>query len=356
MKDSLSVLLLLYLLPTSLIVQTQTSFTFNQFNVSTLQLLGNASVRSNAISLNQASHNSMGRAFYRHPVRMKDPAPLNSTFSFSTTFVFAVVPSESFSGFGLMFIMTPNRSPEGLGDPSNHLFAVQFDTSKTSEAGGYWIYSIQIRDLNLKSGQNIQASVDYDNLQNELKVIVAEVGLDSSKQALLYMKNLSLSNIVEEEMYVGFSAGRGTMYEENYILAWSFATKGIAPPLNTANLPSFVHRKSMSSNSRLMAGISATACVVLVLLVVVASLVMLQKRNQYRETIEEWEMEYWPHRFKYKDLHTADWVRELHGTGSLMDTADPNLGVEYVGSEMERVLKLGLICSNPQPEGRLGIR
>ncbi|XP_057819616.1 L-type lectin-domain containing receptor kinase SIT2-like [Cryptomeria japonica] len=46
----------------------------------------------------------------------------------------------------------------------------------------------------------------------------------------------------------------------------------------------------------------------------------------------------------------------LHATGSLMDTADPNLGGQYVESEMERVLKLGLICSNPHPERRLGIR
>ncbi|XP_057819603.1 L-type lectin-domain containing receptor kinase SIT2-like [Cryptomeria japonica] len=607
--EGLSVVLIFYLLPTSLIAQTHTNFIFNKFNASTLQFFGNASVQSSAITLNQRFQSTIGRAFYRHPVRIKGHGSLNSTLSFSTTFVFSIVPSSaSESGFGLAFIMTPYRSPEGflpgpylglisnlsvMGQASNHLFAVEFDTSKNFEfadiddnhvgvdlnglisvnstPAGYWINSSQFQNLDLNSGQNIQAWIDYDNLQRELKVTIAEAGLDRPRKPLLYIKNISLFNILEEEIYVGFSAATGMIYEENYILAWSFATNGIAPSLNTSNLPSFVHRKSKTSNFRLIAGIS-TACVVFLLVVVAASFVRLQ-RNQYRDRIEDWEVEYWPHRFKYKDLHIAtkgfreeellgsggfgrvyrgvlptnglqvavkcilretddgvnefiaeisslgrlqhrnlvqirgfcrrerqlfivydympngsldkmifgnpkkmldwnhryrilrdvaagllylheeweqcvvhrdikssnvlldselngklgdfglarlyehnenshttrvvgtlgyiapefvetgkaspatdvfsfgilllevacgrrpvnlslqsaqivlvDWVRELHVTGSLMDTADPNLGGQYVEGEMERVLKLGLICSNPHPDGRLGMR
>ncbi|XP_057819621.1 L-type lectin-domain containing receptor kinase SIT2-like [Cryptomeria japonica] len=339
--DGLRVVLVFYLLPTLLIVQAQKSFTFNQFNASTLLLFGNASVQSNAISLNQPSESRIGRAFYRHPVRMKDPGSLNSTFSFSTTFVFSIVPTpDSRSGAGLAFLMTPHRSPEGflaaqylglisnlstMGKESNHLFAVEFDTMKNSElmdinnnhvgvdlndlisvdskAAGYWINSSHFQEMDLKSGQNIQAWIDYDNFQNELKITIAAAGLDRPQKPLLYMKNISLSNILESEIYVGFSAATGLAFEEHNILAWSFSTNGTAPPLNTSNLPSFIHRKSKSSNSRLVAGIS-TACVVLILLAVAASLVWL-KRKQYRDLIEVWEVEYWPHRFKYKDLHIA---------------------------------------------------
>ncbi|XP_057819623.1 L-type lectin-domain containing receptor kinase SIT2 [Cryptomeria japonica] len=339
--EGLSLVLLLLLPPVSLIGQAHTNFIFNQFNVSTLELYGNASVQSKAISLNGRFQFSVGRAFYRHPVRMKDRGSLNSTFSFSTTFVFSIDPSSALdSGFGLAFMMTPHRSIEGflpgpylglisnlstMGEASNHLFAVEFDTSKNlefqdinnnhvgvdlddlisvdSKAAGYWINSSRFQELDLKSRQNIQAWVDYDNIHKELKVTIAEAGLDRPQKPLLYMKNMSLSNILEEEMYVGFSAATRILSEENYILAWSFTTNGTAKPLNISNLPSFIHRKSKSSNSKMIAGIS-TACIVLIVLVVAGSLVWL-KRNQYIDLIEEWETEYWPHRFKYKDLHIA---------------------------------------------------
>ncbi|XP_057819614.1 L-type lectin-domain containing receptor kinase SIT2-like [Cryptomeria japonica] len=52
----------------------------------------------------------------------------------------------------------------------------------------------------------------------------------------------------------------------------------------------------------------------------------------------------------------VDWVRELDDNGSLKDAVDPNLGGQYVEAEMERVLKLGLLCSNPQPDSRPGTR
>ena len=60
--------------------------------------------------------------------------------------------------------------------------------------------------------------------------------------------------------------------------------------------------------------------------------------------------------FQSDDIVLVDRVRELYGRGSLMGAADPNLGGQYAEGEMERVLKLGLICSNPQPEGRLMMR
>ncbi|XP_057829070.2 L-type lectin-domain containing receptor kinase SIT2-like [Cryptomeria japonica] len=52
----------------------------------------------------------------------------------------------------------------------------------------------------------------------------------------------------------------------------------------------------------------------------------------------------------------VEWVRKLHAKGRLTDAADPNLGGEYVEDEMEKVLKLGLVCCNPQPEARPAIR
>ncbi|KAH9314780.1 hypothetical protein KI387_023407 [Taxus chinensis] len=53
----------------------------------------------------------------------------------------------------------------------------------------------------------------------------------------------------------------------------------------------------------------------------------------------------------------VDWVKELRAKGMLMDAGDPNLCDEFlVEDEMERVLKLGLLCSNPNAERRLGMQ
>lgn len=50
------------------------------------------------------------------------------------------------------------------------------------------------------------------------------------------------------------------------------------------------------------------------------------------------------------------WVSELHSDGRLLHAADSKLRNEYDAGEMEKVLKLGLFCSDPNAERRLGIR
>ncbi|XP_057836120.1 L-type lectin-domain containing receptor kinase SIT2 [Cryptomeria japonica] len=372
------VILVFFLFPLSLIVDAHTNFIYNQFNASTLELFGNASVKSDAISLTHYSQYSIGRAFYRYPVRMKDPASLNSMSSFSTSFVFSIVPSpNSRSGYGMAFLMTPHKSPEGylstqylglisnissVGKAYNHLIAVEFSTLKNLEfrdindnhvgvdlndlrsvnasPAGFWKGNNQFQDLNLKSGQNIQAWIDYDHLQNELRVTIAEAGSQRPETPLIHMKNTSLPNIVVEEMYVGFSAATGVFLEENYVLSWSFSTNGTASFLNTSNLPSFALREIKRSNSRLVAGIT-TACVVVLLMVVAAGLVWL-KRKRYRNLIEEWEMEYWPHRFKYKDLHIATkgfGEKQLLGCGGFSQVYKGVLPTNGLQVAVKRILR-----------------
>ena len=51
-----------------------------------------------------------------------------------------------------------------------------------------------------------------------------------------------------------------------------------------------------------------------------------------------------------------DWVKNLHQNGKILHAADPCLNGFFDAEEMERVLTLGLFCSRPQPEERLGVR
>ncbi|XP_057829149.2 L-type lectin-domain containing receptor kinase SIT2-like [Cryptomeria japonica] len=319
--------------------EAHTSFRFNKFNASTLYQIGNPSIRSGAICLTNQSQHMSTRALYTQPVGMKHSNSRNTSSSFSTTFVFAMVPSSSDpprSGQGMAFIITPTKYPveqssshflglfnsSTIGKPYNHLFAVEFDTilnkeyldindnhvgvdlndlkSVKSEPAGYWIDN-QIHQLDLNSGQNIQAWIDYDHTRQQLNVTIVKSGSPRPQKPLISLKMTTLSNIFEEEMYVGFSAATGTVVEDHCIFAWSFTTNGSAPELDLSHLPSLIMRKD--SNSRLIAAI--TTALILVLLLLVAAVVFWWKRNKYRDDPEEWEMEYWPHRFNYKDLHIA---------------------------------------------------
>ncbi|XP_057829161.2 L-type lectin-domain containing receptor kinase SIT2 [Cryptomeria japonica] len=320
--------------------QAQTSFRFNKFNASTLYQVEHSSIRSGAICLTNQSQHVSGRVLYPQSVRMKDSNSTNTSSSFSTTFVFAMVPYSSdpsrSSGQGMAFLITPSKSPveesstqylglfnaSNIGKAENHLFAIEFDTilnvdvqdkndnhvgvdlndlkSEEPETAGYWIGN-RFHELDLKGGQNIQAWIDYDHTQQQLNVTIVEAGSLRPQKPLISLKNMTLSNIFEEEMYVGFSASTGTVVADHCVLAWSFSTDGSAPELDVSHLPSLIKRKK--SNSRLIAGV--TTALVLLLVLLVAAAIFSWKRNNYRNAKEDWETEYWPHSFDYKDLNIA---------------------------------------------------
>ncbi|KFK30832.1 hypothetical protein AALP_AA6G031500 [Arabis alpina] len=48
----------------------------------------------------------------------------------------------------------------------------------------------------------------------------------------------------------------------------------------------------------------------------------------------------------------VDWVFRFWVEGNILDAKDPNLGTEYDQREVEIVLKLGLLCSNANPQAR----
>ncbi|XP_059064813.1 L-type lectin-domain containing receptor kinase IV.4-like [Cryptomeria japonica] len=386
-----------------------------------------------------------------------------------------------------------------MGKASNHLFVVEFSTLKNlefhdindnhvgvdlndlrsvkSSPAGFWAGNNQFQDLNLKSGQNIQAWIDYDHLQNELRVTIAEAGSQRPETPLIFMKNMSLPKIVEEEMfqYKDLHIARKGFGEKQLLGCGGFSQvyKGVLPTNSLQVVVKRILRETDDGVKDFIAEIS--------------SLGRLQHRNlvQIRgfcrrqnhlfivydympngslnkmifgnpKKVFKWGQRYkvlrdvaaglmyrheeWEQRVVHRDIkssnilldsefngklgdfglarlyehnesshttrvvgtlgyiapeliHTGkvspatdvfsfgilmlevacrrrpvdpslqpaqgvlvDWVRELDDNGSLMDAADPNLGGQYVEAEMERVLKLGLLCSNPQPDGRPGTR
>ncbi|KAH9309768.1 hypothetical protein KI387_037679 [Taxus chinensis] len=241
-----------------------TSFVFDRFNrTDEIILLGVAAplVSKSVLMLTNHSHFVMGRAMYSTPVQMKPRGNNRTVSSFSTTFVFSMVPPPSDAGgHGIAFLMTPSPTLSGalsaeyigllnftsVGKDYNHLFAVEFDTSRNVEFqdpddnhvgvdindlnsvqakfARYWDGKVS-RSLSLKSGRNIQAWIDYDHRGGKLSVRIAFAGMPKPQMPLISL-DTDLSALVEEEMYVGFSASTGNFVEDHYILAWSFTTNG----------------------------------------------------------------------------------------------------------------------------------
>lgn len=54
----------------------------------------------------------------------------------------------------------------------------------------------------------------------------------------------------------------------------------------------------------------------------------------------------------YSNNSIVDWVWKLYGMNRIVDAADPRLLGDFNSEQMERVLKLGLACCNPNPHER----
>ncbi|KMT07383.1 hypothetical protein BVRB_6g150090 [Beta vulgaris subsp. vulgaris] len=55
-------------------------------------------------------------------------------------------------------------------------------------------------------------------------------------------------------------------------------------------------------------------------------------------------------------MYLVDWVYECWNKGVISEASDHKLGGNYVADEMELVLKLGMFCCHPRPEGRPNMR
>ncbi|CAN1303490.1 Lectin-domain containing receptor kinase VI.3 [Linum perenne] len=260
-------------------------FIFNGFNgagASSDVLLDRATFLkpSGALRLTSTStKHAIGYAFHTHRFHF-----LN-TSSFATTFVFSIAPpSSGKGGFGLAFVLSPLTQFPGAdadhylglfnsatsGDPSNHIFAVEFDTvngindsrdtvgshvginvnSMTSslyKPASYTDQNDRTNEVILQSGDPIQAWIEYDAVVKEVYVTLAPAGVQKPISPLLNY-SIDLATIVKEEMYIGFSASTGDKASSHYILGWSFSANGNpAPPLNISLLPSTPEEEKGSS-------------------------------------------------------------------------------------------------------------
>ncbi|CAN8260019.1 unnamed protein product [Cochlearia groenlandica] len=345
----------------SVLAQTETTkFTFLGFkgNQTEIRKEGAAIIQRNdgLLRLTNRDHNVTGTAFYNKAVRFRDKStnisPSNlKVCSFSTSFVFVIIPSSPGNGgFGFTFTLSPTPNRPGAesaqylgllnrtnnGNASNHVFAVEFDTVQGFKDGGerrgnhigldfnnlssavqepliYYDTQDRKEDFQLESGEPIRAHIDYDGPSDTLNVTVYPTRLGvKPEKPLISRQDMNLSDIVEEEMYVGFTSSTGKgQSSAHYIMGWSFASCGHNPKadeLDLSQLPNPPPNTSLGNKkgygSQVIALIVSLSIVTLFLLLLLFIFVMYKRHIEEGEVLEDWEIDY-PHRFNYRDLYLA---------------------------------------------------
>ncbi|OAY78830.1 L-type lectin-domain containing receptor kinase IV.1 [Ananas comosus] len=360
----LLLLLLLKLVASS--PTTEEHFTFNGFSGANLTLDGIATVSSDGLLiLTNTSVQHKSHAFHPSPLRFRRNLSDGSIPSFSTTFAFAIIPTwnADVGGHGIAFVITPSMNFSkalagqylGLfnmsnnGDAANHVVAVEVDTilnlefqdindnhvgidinglrSEESHAAGYYADGTgEFRSLTLISGNAMQVWVDYDGADAKLNVTLSTInaiGTPTTKPTKpLISSAVNLSAVLSDlPVHVGFSTATHPMLTSQYVLGWSFAMnvgQAQAPPLDYSKLPAIPRTNLKGHRSRALGLWLAAASLVLVLLVMFVAFAAARWRSKYAELREDWEVEFGPHRFSYRDLFRATngfRERELLGAG-----------------------------------------
>jgi hypothetical protein len=191
----------------------------------------------------QASSAFAGSAFYDTPIA------LDATTSFNTHFQFQL--AGGYGGDGFTFVLQNSAAgTKALGGTGGSLgyspdynpstvsigrsLAIEFDTYQNpSDPDGNRISVVRDGDLtrflasanptfNLRSGEVLDAWVDYDAATEMLKVY-ADKGTDKPAIALI-SDRVNLGSVLGNQAYVGFTAGTGSLADNQDIKNWSFAT------------------------------------------------------------------------------------------------------------------------------------
>ncbi|TKY56766.1 L-type lectin-domain containing receptor kinase S.4 [Spatholobus suberectus] len=298
---------------------------------------GVAAIEANGsiLRLTNGTH-KLGHAFYSAPIRFKNSAD-GDVLSFSTAFAFAIRSRDpKRGGHGLAFAVSPSKElrgafpgqylglfkPHDVGNFSDHVFAVEFDTvldyelydindnhvgvnvnsvvSNKSVPAAQFTDGSSKQELNLKSGKVIQAWVDYNSSEKQLDV---RLSLTSSKPGSPILScQLDLSPIFHENMYVGFSASTGLLASSHYVLGWSFKMNGEAKSLHLETLPSLPTSKKIKNATILGVTVSV---VIFAIIAATGFAIYVVRKMKNADAIEPWELGVGPHRFSYKELKQA---------------------------------------------------
>ncbi|KAG2310917.1 hypothetical protein Bca52824_022474 [Brassica carinata] len=332
------------------LAQDKDPFVLYDFRGANLHLDGMASTNDGPLHLTNDTKTNTGHAMLKVPMNFTASSP--SSLSFSTEFVFAIFPLQKppSNGQGMAFVVASKidlrakgtaTSGLGLFTPGNknktetQILAVELDTNESSEPldesdnhVGIDVNSIvsveyanatyfdategKNKTLRLASKKRILVWIDYDGLEKLLNVTLAPVPesipgsplfSSSIKPSVpLLSRSINLSEIFNETMFVGFSGSTGSTRSNQYVLAWSFRKGGKAQSLDISKIMDAPDQKSGSKPTLILV---TTIPTVFFLIIVGGVLYLLYQKKKYAEVLEQWEKEYSPQRYSFRNLYKA---------------------------------------------------
>ncbi|CAM0954835.1 unnamed protein product [Alopecurus aequalis] len=310
-----------------------------------------AAVTSNGLlELTNGSLGCKGHAFYPTPLHFRKTHN-NTVQSFSVAFVFAIRSSyPTMSRQGLAFIVAPSMNftnalanqylgflnSQNNGNSSNHIFAIELDTVLNIElqdintnhvgidindmhsinsypAGYYDDRNGSFQNMSLTSGDAMQVWVDYNGETKNISVTMAPLQMEKPTRPLI-SAYYDLSIVLQEPSYIGFSSSGGEVDSRHYVLGWSFGMDKPAPVIDIAKLPELPRPKHQPKLLEIILPLASAAFVIVVGFMVI---LLVRRKLRYNELREDWEIEFGPHRFSYKDLfHATEGFKNKHLIGA----------------------------------------
>ncbi|WVZ96355.1 hypothetical protein U9M48_042007 [Paspalum notatum var. saurae] len=315
-------------------------FVYSGFANASLILEGTALITpSGLLELTNGTVMNMSHAFYPAPLRFRDSAS-STVGSFSASFVFGIISIYDLSSHGLAMLVAPSKNFSaapvqylGLfdgsnnGNTTNHIFAVELDTWQNSEfrdinsnhigidingltsvqscpAGFFHDQNGAFENLTLSSQEAMQVWVEYDREKSQIDVTLAPLGMVKPRRpSVSAIQNLS--DVLTDVAYIGFSSSTGKIHTKHYVLGWSFAMNGPAPPIDVTMLPKLPRHHAKGRRSWVLEVVLPVATAALLLSLGTIGFLLVRRHFRYAEVQDDWESEFGPHRFSYKDLFHA---------------------------------------------------
>lgn len=329
-------------------------FVYSGFTGTNFTLDGAATVTPDGLlELTNGTGNMKGHAFYPAPFHFRK-TPYGLVQSFSVAFMFGIVSLHAdLSAHGMAFLVAPSKNfstglpsqylglfnPQNNGKISNHVFAIELDTNQNKEfhdinnnhagidvnslqsvqshdAGYYDNKDGMFHNLTLASHEIMQVWVDYDSQYTKISVTLAPLKMPKPIRPLI-TATYNLSEVLTDPSYIGFSASTSPINSRHYVLGWSFGMNRPAPAIDTSKLPK-LPRVGPKPQSKILEIILPVATAALVSIAIIVIFELKRRRQMYAEVCKDWEAEFGPHRFAYKELHHATKgfnQRNLLGTG-----------------------------------------
>lgn len=315
-------------------------FVYNGFAGVNLTLDGNAMVTPDGLLELTNDTVNLGHAFHPTPLTFHNGSSNGTAVqSFSLSLVFAIISVHNdISADGMAFFIAPTKNLSntwaqymGLlnsgneGNATNHMFALELDTTQNEEFQdmdnshvgvdvnslkslqahhtGYYNDDGSFNNLTLISGKAMQVWADYDGGSTQITVTLAPIGATKPVRPLL-STSYNLSGILKDPSYIGFAATTGAISTKHCVLGWSFAMNGPAPAIDLSKLPK-LPRLGPKPRSKVLEITLPIATAIFVLAVGTVILLFVLRKLRYKELREDWEVDFGPHRFSFKDLFHA---------------------------------------------------